>query len=191
MHSFAHCTIEASDWLDINNLASEPTEAAIRTALNDDNTSGAILWLTPDVKDSPVIRDIEVPEAVQRRRRDPTFWLIVILADGLDYADVTTIFARTLGGEDLSVWNLTKVTAPCATPSDVRSVAVSALKNRIEAVAKLSESPQTTYVGVHAKGTMIRGNEDVLTLDWTGYFADGVPRPEAWSAMSDAAQMSL
>ncbi|WP_164478318.1 SAVED domain-containing protein [Mycolicibacterium stellerae] len=175
-------------WLDINDLASEPTEAAIRAALNDENTSGAILWLTPDVKESPVIRDIEVPEAVRRRRQDSTFWLIVILAGGLDYADVRALFARTLGGEDLSVWNLTKVASPRAIPSDIKSVAVLALKNRIAAIAKLLDSPRVLYVGVHARGTMVRGTQDALTLDWTEYFADGVPNASDWESMSDAAR---
>jgi hypothetical protein len=175
-------------WIDVNNLANEPTEAAIRATLNDDNTSGAILWLTPDVQDSEIIRAVEVPEAVGRRERDDSFWLMIILADGLDYSRAGQLFTDTLRGEDLSLWNLTQVSAPWASPSDIRQVAVSALNRRILAIGKPAESLTALHVTIHAKGTMVVSDNDALVLDWTNYFAGAPPNPDAWDAMDDAAR---
>jgi hypothetical protein len=174
-------------WIDVNDLRSEPTEAAIRATLDDDNTSGAILWLTPDVEDSEIIRAVEVPIAVSRRKRDKSFWLIIVLADGLDYSSAGQLFSETLRGEDLSHWNLTKVSAPWATASDLREIACSALSSRISALGSSTDSSRVDLV-VHAKGTMVGEETNVLVLDWTGYFAGGPPSPRAWDAMRRASQ---
>ncbi|WP_375406802.1 hypothetical protein [uncultured Amnibacterium sp.] len=161
-------------WRDVDDLDSEPTEETVRAVLKDGRTSGAILWLTPDVRDSAIVKNVEVPEAVRRYRRDKDFWLLVILADGLEYEEVTSLFGDSLGIEDLATWNLTKVSAPWASFADIRQIAVSALRWR---VAKLAPSGLEAGVNlaVHAKGTMTFGAHDALALDWTRYFNDGVP----------------
>lgn len=174
-------------WRDVDDLAPAPTEATIRSVLNDDNTSGAVLWLTPDVEQSPIIRDVEVPEAVRRYRRDSAFWLVVVLADGLDYADVSALFRNTLGVEDLASWNLTKVASPWASREDVIGVAVSALRQR---VTRLSSEGSTSAVevSVHAKGTPPAVYDDVLVVNWARYFRGGAPKRSDWDAMSEAAR---
>jgi SMODS-associated and fused to various effectors sensor domain len=176
-----------STWIDVNDLRNEPTEAAIRATLDDDKTSGAILWLTPDIEDSEIIRAVEVPIAVGRRKRDNLFWLIIVLADGLDYSSAGQLFSDTLRGEDLSLWNLTKVSAPWATSRDVRQIAQSALRNRISAIGSSTDFSSVDVV-VHAKGTMVVGETDPLVLDWTNYFAGGPPSARAWKAMDRASQ---
>lgn len=174
-------------WRDVDNLLNEPTEATIRAVLNDANTSGAILWLTPDVKDSPIIRDVEVPEAVRRHRRDSNFWLIIVLADGLQYTDASELFADTLGVEDLGTWNLTKVFAPWASPSDISQIANSALRRRISSFSEATPSPEISQVIVHAKGTMTVSSGEALAVDWTRHFKGASPRSEDWATMSESA----
>lgn len=174
-------------WRDVDNLLNEPTEATVRAILNDDNTSGAILWLTPDVKDSPIIGDVEVPEAVRRYRRDSNFWLVIVLADGLQYTDTSALFADTLGVEDLSTWNLTKVSAPWASPSDISQIASTALKRRISSFSEATPSPGISQVVVHAKGTMTVPSDAALAVDWTRHFRCASPSSEDWATMSESA----
>lgn len=175
-------------WRDVDDLSNEPTEATIRSVLNDDMTSGAILWLTPDVEDSAIIKDVEVPEAVRRYRRDSDFWLVIILADGLDYVGLTSLFADTLGVEDLSTWNLTKVSAPWASITDVSEIANTALKQRIDRISAEVPSPPIAEVTVHAKGTNTVRSGEGLAIDWTRHFRSGVPNSQAWTVMSEAAR---
>ncbi|MDF9278430.1 SAVED domain-containing protein [Arthrobacter sp. EH-1B-1] len=172
----------------MDDLTNEPTEAVIRAVLNDDKTSGAILWLTPDVEDSAIIKEVEVPEAVRRYRRDSNFWLVIVLANGLNYADVTTIFANTLGAEELSTWNLTKVSDPWASPTDTVQVANTALRQRVKSFFAQFPSSPIAEVAIHAKGTMAYGSGDVLAVDWTRHFKSGAPNSQAWTAMSEAAE---
>lgn len=174
-------------WRDVDDLVTESTETAVREALRDERTSGAILWLTPDVKDSPIIRDVEVPEAIRRRKRDPQFWVTIILAEGLDYSTVQSLFADSLGPEDLSTWNLTKVSNPWASATDIQKVATSALIERTAQFSQQNPAPSSARVTVHAKGTMVIGTEDILSVDWTHHFDTGIPTPDAWALMADAA----
>jgi hypothetical protein len=175
-------------WRDVDDLPNEPTEAAIRAVLNDEKTSGAILWLTPDVEDSAIIRDVEVPEAVRRYRRDSNFWIIIILAGGMDYSEATNVFVNTLGNEDLSTWNLTKVSEPWASQTDIIQIADTALRHRIKSYFAETPSPSVAEVTIHAKGTMAAGSADILAVDWTRHFAGGEPNSRAWTAMSKAAR---
>ena len=175
-------------WRDVDNLSNEPTEATIRSVLADDMTSGAILWLTPDVEDSAIIKDVEVPEAVRRYRRDGNFWVVIVLADGLDYAGVTSLFADSLGIEDLSTWNLTKVSAPWASITDISQIANTALKQRINRISAEVPPRPIFEVTVHAKGTMAVSSVEGLAVDWTRHFQSGVPQSQAWTLMSEAAR---
>ena len=175
-------------WRDVDSIAGEPTEEAIRAALSDDNLSGAVIWLTPDVIQSPIIRDVEVPLAVARRRKGDGFWLIIVLADGLDYPAVSPMFADSLGGEDLSNWNLRKTSHEWATSADIEFIADLVLKERITAVRKV-RSGAPHQVSVHAKGTMSWRANDELALDWTPYFQSGPPSEAAWAAMKAAAEI--
>lgn len=173
-------------WRDVDDLTSEPTEAAIRAAFADPNISGAILWLTPDVEDSHIIKAVEVPLAIRRRERGDGFWVRIVLADGLDYDALTELFADTLGGEDLAGWNVKKVASPRASSNDISNLATAALADRLTAIQASSITP--LRVVTHAKGTPVHSSENALTLDWTRYFASGPPNATGWRAMHSAAK---
>lgn len=53
-------------WQDIQNLAEEPTEDAIRQVLHDPTTANAILWLTPEVVGANMIQKVEIPAILHR-----------------------------------------------------------------------------------------------------------------------------
>src|SRR5882672_8388139 len=63
-------------WQDIRNLDETPTEAALRNVLLDPTTANAVLWITPEVADSPVIRTVEAPLILQRAQAGDDFFLI-------------------------------------------------------------------------------------------------------------------
>ena len=169
-------------WRDIDDLASEPTEEAIRATLSDPNTSGAVIWITPDVDESHIIKNVEVPLAVARRRKGDEFWIEIVLAGGATYADVSAIFGEVLGGEDLSTWNLRRIHKSWARQSDVALVADAVLESRVKAVER-----DPLNVVVHARGTAEASAAAALSIDWNPYFARGAPTARGWAAMARAA----
>lgn len=173
-------------WRDVDRLQNEPTEDAIRKALEDPYTSGAVLWISPDVKESNIIKYVEVPLAVKRYRRGDGFWLVIALAGGTDYGDLADIFDGALGTEDLGSWNVTKVSNPKATAEDILKLARIALARRMDAVARSQGDLGPVRVTVDAKGTFTSHPSRCLAINWTPYFAGCCPRQEAWEAMKQA-----
>ena len=70
-------------WQDIEDLRTEPTEAEIRNVLASNETANVLLWLTPDVDQSPMITKVEVPCAVERHKRQDGFFILPVAAGGL------------------------------------------------------------------------------------------------------------
>lgn len=178
-------------WRDVESLRGEPTESAIRDALGSPDTAGAILWLTPEVVASDIVKHVEVPLAVERRKHDDGFWLIVVLAAGLNYDEVASILGPSLGTTNLAYWNLNKTPEPVATPEVIAGYAAQALEERIRAIANATKPEVLTRltIGVDAKGTRSadRTTRD-LCLDWTPYFNDGPPTLESWSSLEVVAR---
>ena len=51
-------------WQDVANLDTVPTEDELRRVLEDPKLAAAVLFITPDVRDSNIIRQVEVPKVV-------------------------------------------------------------------------------------------------------------------------------
>ena len=88
-------------WQDVTNLGAVPTEAAIRAVLVDPTTADALLWLTPEVESSTVIREVEVPLIAKRVARQDGFFAVTAAAGGLDYDSA----ALAAGNPDVAYWN--------------------------------------------------------------------------------------
>jgi hypothetical protein len=69
-------------WQDIHNLVSLSTEDEIRRVLADPSTASAVLFVTPEVEDSPIIRNVEVPKIIQRAEGGDSFFVVPPLRVG-------------------------------------------------------------------------------------------------------------
>lgn len=176
-------------WRDVESLRGEPTENAIRESLASPDTSGAILWLTPDVIDSAIVREVEVPLAIARRKRNDGFWTIIVLAGGLTYERVREVIGGALGTTDLSTWNVKKSSHRNVTTAAITDYAAQALEERIHAISTSTDQSSTLTITTDVKGTPAadRTNRD-LHINWTDYFFDTVPTAKAWNIMARAAQ---
>ena len=56
-------------WQDISHLASGQTEEKLRRILTDENTTSAILFVTPEVENSDFIRIVEAPLVLRPHKR--------------------------------------------------------------------------------------------------------------------------
>src|SRR5437016_3485434 len=84
-------------------------EEQLRRVLADPSTANAIIWITPDVSTSAVIRKIEVPAILARRQQDALFFVIPVAAGGLDYKAAAEAVDQQISIQDLEYWNLSKV----------------------------------------------------------------------------------
>ena len=82
-------------WQDTKNLGTVPTEDEIRRTLADPSTASAVLFVTPEVEQSPIIRNVEIPKIVQRAEADDGFlscrWPPVVLTTAKPQMSAATI----------------------------------------------------------------------------------------------------
>jgi hypothetical protein len=128
-------------WQDQRDLLETPTGDELRRILADRFTANALLWITPDVESSDVIRKIEVPGILKRVRTEDGFFLIPVCAGGIDYQRAGEVVDQHLSTDNLSDWNLRKVKVDPIDAEDAAKVARHVLKRRVEAVTDSSKTP--------------------------------------------------
>jgi hypothetical protein len=155
----------------------EPTERALRELLRDPSTAGAVLFLTPDVRDSRYVRDVEMAEILRRHGRGDGFWLVPVAAGGLSYSDAPGVLAGTASGDDLARWNILKADDPF-TPLAAAQVSVAALRERVNALhtALPPDAPVRIRLDVWGAGA---GDDTDLFLDWAPHFSP-LAKPAVW-----------
>jgi TRAP transporter TAXI family solute receptor len=164
-------------WQDVADLRHEPVEDAVRARLRDPSTAGAVLFLTPEVRNSPFIRRVEVPEILRRHSRGDGFWLLPVLAAGLSKADAPTALAAAVGADEMARWNPHLAGKPFS-PASAAAVAAAALRERVVAVhAQLDRgAPLRVRLDVGAKTSQ---PDDAFVLDWTAHFSP-LAAPARW-----------
>lgn len=160
-------------WQDIKDLAAEPTEEAIKRTLDDPTTGSAVVWLTADVSESPIIKQVEAPRILRRLRNADGFCGVLALANGLDYHDASSVLDMPGSLEDASkAWSLQRVEGDPATDDSLIALTRDILKRRMAAVhLQLDESvPLAIAINAHALATPGFEPGYALAIDWTKHF---------------------
>ena len=169
-------------WQDIENLDEEPTEDAIRSVLSDSNTASAVMWLTPDVAESSMIRRVEAPLILNRHNRGDEFFVVPVAAGGLSYESVGTLMQGDIGIADLRRWNIRKVSSDPAAEHEIRSIAIRTLARRLEALHHYLPVGQPLKLVMNTRSRFASDGSPALAIDWTHRFEDRIATDETWRA---------
>ena len=167
-------------WQDVNNLGSVPTEDELRRVLADPSTASAILFITPEVENSTVIREVEVPKIVQRAEARDGFFVVPVAAGGLEFAKAAQVTSNHLSAQNLSDWNMHKVRAPAISPGDATEIASRALSQRLASIHRLLPPDQPLRLGLFVRRPPPFQVGTALALDWSARFVDKEATPETW-----------
>ena len=166
-------------WQDVSNLDEGPTEEELRRVLQDPSTANAVLWITEDVRDSPVIRKIEAPIVQARARAGDAFFAIPCAAGGLDYDQAAEAVAgATL--DDLQNWNIREVPNSPIVAADAALVAKRVLERRVQAV-HTHEPAGPLRVQFYTRRAPPRERGIALRIDWSSRFNDRTAPLKMWS----------
>lgn len=166
-------------WQDVKDLAEEPTEEAIRSVLSDPDIANAILWLTPEVQDSEMIRRVEAPLIIKRYRKQDGFFVIPVAAGGLTYDLAADVVGEFIGIEDLRNWNIRKVSTDPISAVEAREIAVRILQRRIELVNDNLTPREPLRIVLNTRREML-GSSAALTLNWTHRFTGREAAKQTW-----------
>ena len=168
-------------WQDVQDLDEVPTEDAIRSVLADRETANAVMWLTPDVADSNMIRRVEVPAILDRHGRGAPFFVVPVAAGGLGYEGAAAVVEGDIGTEDLYRWNVLKVSSDPATAQDINTVASRVLARRLEALHLSLPEEEKLDLVLNTRSRFNPGRQPALLLDWTHRFDDRLATASAWN----------
>jgi hypothetical protein len=155
-------------WQDIVDLDEEHTESELRRVLEDRNTANAILWITPEVSGSPIIRRVEAPLILNRATQDDPFFVVPVAAGGLDYSEAAAAVDDSLTLARLQEWNIRKITENPASLDEVRSIANRVLTRRIKALHADTPPEEPVQIGLFARVAPSDTQDYWLTVDWSG-----------------------
>lgn len=168
-------------WQDITNLEAEPAIEELRRVLRDGNEiASAVMWLTPEVADSHVIRKVEAPEILLRHEAKDGFYVQPVAAGGLDYSEAGEVASRHLGIHDLGAWNLDKADGDPIDRAEAARIAELVMRRRIkEVVARLGDD-EAFRVCLQTRERPAARPGTALTLDWRHRFDGRMAPSEAW-----------
>ncbi len=167
-------------WQDVENLDAGHTETEIVAVLNDPNTANAVLWLTPDVKDSHVIQRVELPKIQQRARRKDGFFVVGVAAGGLERAEVSAVVDSSLVVHGWGEWNLQKVDVDPIGESEAQRIAERVLDHRLKTLHEALPPQAPLSLSLHTKDRPPRPPGADVVVDWSIRFSAGSVPPEVW-----------
>jgi hypothetical protein len=167
-------------WQDVRDLASVPTEDELRRVLADPTTASAILFITPEVENSAVIREVELPKIVRRAEQRDDFFVVPLAAGGLDFSKAAEVTSNHLSAQNLADWNMHKVPAAAVTADHAAHIANRVLTQRIAAIHRNLPERQPLRVALFVRKPPPFEPGTALALDWSARFADKETSPETW-----------
>ena len=170
-------------WQDIRDLDEEPTEEALRRVLADPDTANAVLWLTPEVEYSNMIRRVEAPLILRRHGNDDAFFVVPVAAGGLDYDGAAAVVEGDIGMHDLREWNVRRIRSDVtgvAFEQEVHTIASRILSRRLSAIHRSLPQEDRLSLVLNTRQEYLPGRLPSLLMDWTGRFEGRVASEEAW-----------
>jgi hypothetical protein len=155
-------------WLDTDDLGAGPFADDIVRMLASTDTSGAILFLSPETEASGFVRDVEAPAVMRRAAARDGFWTYLVAAGGLDAGTAPAVLAGALGREDAARWNIQSVGEPF-TEVDAATVARKVLRERLAAIHAGLPPGEPLRVRLDARQRGPIG-PSALSIDWSPHF---------------------
>ena len=173
----------APTWRDLDDLASEPTEDELVATLTNQEIAGAVMLISPEVRSSPIIRNVEAYRIFQRHRANDGFLIKPVLI-GLEYAEANEVLDGPGGFQDLNNWNLHKLKANHLTERDAKTIARQIVKYRVNSIVDSNNDGQLN-VGVFSR---VPGSHRPLDLshDFSPYFSGRTASPKTYHRIESA-----
>jgi hypothetical protein len=167
-------------WQDVTDLPNSPTEIELRRVLSDPATANAILFVTPEVEDSSIIRTIESPLILERHFQLDGFFALPVAAGGLDYADMDRVLGAKIGLAHLPGWNVHKVGLDPIDIQTASGIADRVLHQRLVAIHSGLPPGEPLRVQIGTRAPLAKRSGHALLVDLTHRFEGRVALPDAW-----------
>ncbi len=163
-------------WQDVKDLATEPSHDGLGRNLDDPQVSSAVLFLTPEVKDSPTIQHLELPKILNRYDKKDAFFVTPVAAGGLDYSTVKDVAPPTAGIHDITHWNIKRASDPI-TVDECKTIAQAVQTQRMAKIDEALKADDPFTICLDAKAPGPTPGPWGLHFDWRHIYDGG---PDVW-----------
>lgn len=167
-------------WQDLNNLGEAHTATELRAVLGDPSTACAVLWITPQVEQSSVIREIEAPEIHRRAEAGDGFFFLPVAAGGLSYREAARVLGPRFGAHDLDERNVARQPKETLTSQEALGLAGRVLRSRLAAIHSHlpAGEPLLLRLDTRQLSPFVLGT--ALSLDWSARFPKRRASASSW-----------
>ncbi len=167
-------------WQDVTDLDTGLAASQIADALDSPETANAVLWITPDVRDSSFMQKIEVPRILDRADAGDGFFEVTVAAGGLDYSGAAAALDPRLTLHDLANRNLLKADADPITEGFAGKVARQVLKQRLKEIhhRRPASEPLKLRLSTWSSDGPLPGMD--LMLDWRAQLSGRLASAATW-----------
>lgn len=167
-------------WQDISDLELGPTEEALREVLNSKGIANAVLLISDDIRDSKMILDVEAPLILKRGREDERFFVLPVTIGGVSYDDAARLLKSKVSVENLSAWDIYRITAQKMTYKHAAEVARRILRRRLTLIHEIYPSESNISIFVTTRHTKHSAGGPALSLDWSRHYQGRTIRAGTW-----------
>jgi hypothetical protein len=167
-------------WQDVRNLGTVPTEDELRRTLADPSTASAVLFITPEVEQSAIVRNVEIPKIIQRAQASDGFFVVPLAAGGLDYTKAADVSSNHLSAQNLADWNMQKVVVPTLTTEHAATIAQRILVQRMQALHRHLAPGLPLRIGLFVRRAPAFELGTALTLNWFPRFTGKEASAKVW-----------
>ena len=170
-------------WRDLDDLNPVPTEDELISTLEGEEIAGAVMLVSPEIQDSPMVRLVEAPAILDRFQRRDGFILKPVLIN-LAYKDIDRVLDRPGAFQEMKRFDIDRIRKESLGFEDARRIARAVLKQRLAAVR--DQDPSRPYLlGLYSRRSPpARGL--ILRHDFTPYFVGREPEIGAYSKIEAA-----
>ncbi len=168
-------------WQDVHDLDEEHTCSELRRVLKDPATANAVMWITPDVAESSIIRRVEAPCIMDRAEEADSFFVIPVAAGGADHSTASDAMGEELSLSTLKEWNIRPVENDPAREVDIREIANRVLQRRVQAIHRHLGADEPVKLEVFVRCRPPITGESWLALDWMHRFEKRNATETAWN----------
>jgi hypothetical protein len=168
-------------WQDVQDLGSTPTEDEIRRVLDDPSTANGVLLITPEVEDSEIIRNVEIPKLIKRSEARDGFFVVPVAAGQLDYAEAAKVTSNYLSAQILTDWNLEKFQDRVVSASEAAFLANRILTQRMQAIHSRLPAGAPLNVGLFVRRPPAFELGHTLTMNWFPRFTGKETTQAVWN----------
>ena len=168
-------------WQDLTSLGEAHTATEIRAVLESPSTACAVLWITPQVEKSSVIREIEAPAIHRRAEAGDCFFFFPVAAGGLGYREAARVLGPRFGVHDLDERNVARQPKETPTPAEALGLAGRVLRSRLAAIHSRLPAGEPLLIRLDTRQPSPFVLGTALSLDWSARFPKRRASTSSWT----------